>query len=33
VRQYAEEIWRVDPVSMKGIDAWNRSPSQQPPRG
>jgi starch phosphorylase len=33
VRQYAEEIWRVDPVSMKGIDAWRRSPSQQPPRG
>jgi len=27
VRQYAEEIWRVDPVSMKGIDVWSRSPS------
>ena len=30
VRQYAEEIWKVDPVSMKGVDVWNRSPTLPP---
>ena len=32
VREYAEEIWKVDPVSVRGIEAWSRSPSQ-PSRG
>jgi starch phosphorylase len=29
VRQYAEEIWKVDPISVRGLDVWAKSPSQR----